>query len=256
MADRISILKYLQTFGPVEHFRNLKHHPRNPDPHAFHAILSAPTAAENILQQSPLKFTQPNDNLLDEDQDPEAAEQGEQTQWTLLVSRSFHDFAKAARTNPLFGPFRPVEARYSVVASELGKRMAREEWTGIAKKGLCDWSTDDPADKAAWGEGADVRQRKEGVDSMPWRIRRRLQTEREVPLVDVLGGDGKERQNGAGNRRSSRNGEAFLGGKDVDGDRLDKRKPRYRPMEGHETVGVGGWDKLREQMDKEVRAKP
>ncbi|ELR06451.1 hypothetical protein GMDG_07976 [Pseudogymnoascus destructans 20631-21] len=60
MAARQRVLVALESFGEVEHFRSLKHHPTTPTTSAFHAILP-PTASRALLAASPLTIplTQP-----------------------------------------------------------------------------------------------------------------------------------------------------------------------------------------------------
>ncbi|OAF55051.1 hypothetical protein VC83_08749 [Pseudogymnoascus destructans] len=155
MAARQRVLVALESFGEVEHFRSLKHHPTTPTTSAFHAILP-PTASRALLAASPLTIplTQPA---------PESQSPGPyQENLTLTIRPSPHLPPLSIRSSPIYGPYTPTHPRHSAITADLLGRVP----PGVAQKGLCDWESDAPRERRAWGVGL-------GSGGVPWRIRRR-----------------------------------------------------------------------------------
>ncbi|OBT83616.1 hypothetical protein VE02_07520 [Pseudogymnoascus sp. 03VT05] len=155
MAARQRVLAALESFGEVEHFRNLKHHPTTPTTSAFHAILP-PTASRALLAASPLTIplTQP----VSESQSPGPHREN----LTLTIRPSPHLPPLSIRSSPIYGPYTPTHPRRSAITADLLGRIPQ----GVAQKGLCDWESDAPRERRAWGVGL-------GSGGVPWRIRRK-----------------------------------------------------------------------------------
>ena len=93
--------------------------------------------------------------------------------YTIQIAHSYHVPEVSIKSSPLYGNWKPM--RGSPISEALKKRVPE----GIAGEAICDWSRDSPRERRAWftGEGA--------VESMPWRIARRL---REQDAVKAGGG--------------------------------------------------------------------
>lgn len=187
MASRISILKALNsqggfsgTYGTVEHFRNLRHHPTKPDPGLYHAIVSSGEMAERLLKSSPLAIDRSGNvraGYIDEagleggmphSRDGFEDEQTPGESYTIQIAHSYHVPEVSIKSSPLYSNWRPI--RGSPISEALKQRVPE----GISKEGVCDWGRDSPRERRAWftGEGAG--------ESMPWRIARRLKEEQDA----------------------------------------------------------------------------
>jgi hypothetical protein len=171
------VLRVLERFGEVATFRSLKvgfqhlncnpkidskqypqYEPRQKVPNAFIALFTTESAAKDLINASPIRYSLlaeappldpssepffsevvPNPELKDVDGSDTKPTQEEKF-FELNASVSTFDHIKyltAPSSNPLHGPFAPIDARRSYIAMSLGKVIPNSLWS----KGLKDWET-------------------------------------------------------------------------------------------------------------------
>ncbi|APA16242.1 predicted protein [Sclerotinia sclerotiorum 1980 UF-70] len=209
-AERREVLRVLERFGEVCMFRCLKHHPISPIQNAFISIFASATAAQEIINASPVRYrlTVERNPSLPNDVNPSPAPTSNSKpiekifSLSLNISRYTHDqYISHPLTNPLYGPFKPIDHKRSGIAAHLGKSIEGRLWS----KGLVDWESDNGR-RSGWneeeGEGAARAQRNDRASSsVPLRlVERDLEVRREGrPRVmeGLVGLIGKEKGEGS-----------------------------------------------------------
>ncbi|ESZ96862.1 hypothetical protein SBOR_2727 [Sclerotinia borealis F-4128] len=160
-AERREVLKVLEKFGQVTMLTSLKHHPVAPVQNAFITIFSSETAAQEIINASPVRFrliVEPDplasspvpQNSSSGGIKPPAQKPIEKVfSLSLNITRYTHDqYISHPLTNPMYGPFKPIDPKRSGIAAHLSKGLESSMWS----KGLADWESD-MGKKSAWNEG-------------------------------------------------------------------------------------------------------
>ncbi|CAD6442491.1 1e537c95-a35e-466a-8a0f-773a93266a80 [Sclerotinia trifoliorum] len=157
-AERREVLRVLERFGEVNMFKSLKHHPISPIQNAFISIFNSETAAQELINASPVRYrliVEPNPTLPN-NVNPSATSTSTQSSkpiekifsLSLNISRYTHDqYISHPLTNPLFGPFKPIDPKRSGIAAHLGKNIEGRIWS----KGLVDWESDSGR-RSGWNE--------------------------------------------------------------------------------------------------------
>ncbi|RAL59423.1 hypothetical protein DID88_006797 [Monilinia fructigena] len=167
-AERREVLRVLERFGEVTMFRSLKHHPVAPVQNAFVSIFSSATAAQEIINASPVRYRlivepdaqtsppvpQPPDGTA-----PPAQSTIEKVfSLSLNITRYTHDqYISHPLSNPLYGPFRPIDLKRSGIAAHLNKGLEPSMWS----QGLADWESDN-GKRSAWNEEEVYTEDKDG----------------------------------------------------------------------------------------------
>ncbi|QSZ32843.1 hypothetical protein DSL72_002423 [Monilinia vaccinii-corymbosi] len=165
-AERREVLRVLERFGEVSMFRSLKHHPISPIQNAFISIFRSATAAQEIVNASPVRYRfivepDPQTQPSPEGSVPPAQNPLEKVfSLSLNITRYTHDqYISHPLTNPLYGPFKPVDLKRSGIAAHLGKELESSMWC----RGLADWESDNGR-RSAWNEEEKYDEGKEGED--------------------------------------------------------------------------------------------
>jgi hypothetical protein len=125
-------------------------------PNAFLSLFSSEAAAKDAINASPIRYrliSEPSQSpsptaSLDTSPAEEAQAEATETKpaedekiFELHVSHSDFDHAlylTSPKTNPLHGPFKPVDPKYSYIAASLDRSVPKSLWAA----GLKDWETD------------------------------------------------------------------------------------------------------------------
>ncbi|KAF7873989.1 hypothetical protein EAF04_002661 [Stromatinia cepivora] len=206
-AERREVLRVLERFGEVTMFRSLKHHPISPVQNAFISIFNSATAAQELINASPVRYrliVEPNPSspiplTLSHGGDPSSAPNQKPIEkifsLSLNISRYTHDqYITHPLTNPLYGPFKPIDPKRSGIAAHLGKSSEGRMWS----KGLTDWDSD-AGRRSGWnederegdGENARAERNDRSSSSVPLRLVERdlvARRERRPRVMDGLVG--------------------------------------------------------------------
>lgn len=167
---------------------NLKHHPVSPVQNAFISIFSSSTAAQEIINASPVRYrliVEPDPQALSPvSQNPSdgTAPPGQMPKekvfsLSLNITRYTHDqYISHPLTNPLYGPFKPIDPKRSGIAAHLNKSLEPSMWS----KGLADWDSD-MGKRSAWNELEENDESQEG-DGVKRRVSRNDSSSSSVPL--------------------------------------------------------------------------
>lgn len=118
--------------------------------------------------------------------DDDAGERNEKTEgkqtpleriFEIRLSPSQYPHEKYIKSNPLYGPWKPISAARSAIASDLARKIPQEKLLS----GLRDWETGALGTSAAHGTSSDDWSEESRhtkitpwTDSMPWRLRGKL----------------------------------------------------------------------------------
>lgn len=120
---------------------------------------------------------------------------------SLNLTRYTHDqFISHPLTNPLYGPFKPIDPKRSGIAAHLNKSLEPSMWS----KGLADWDSD-AGKRSAWNEedndkgdewnGLRKRRNDSSSSSVPLRLVERdleVRRERRPKIMEGLVGPSAE----------------------------------------------------------------
>ncbi|KAJ8062571.1 hypothetical protein OCU04_009096 [Sclerotinia nivalis] len=187
-AERREVLRVLERFGEVTMFRSLKHHPISPVQNAFISIFNSATAAQELINASPVRYrltVEPNPSSSvpatpSHDENPSSAPNQNPKpiekifSLSLNISRYTHDqYISHPLTNPLYGPFKPIDPKRSGIAAHLGKSLEGRLWS----RGLADWDSD-AGRRSGWNE--EEREEDGGMGNV--RAERSDRSSSSVPL--------------------------------------------------------------------------
>jgi len=162
-SERREVLRVLERYGEVTMFRSLKYDPFAPIHDAFLSTLSTSTAAENLINASPIRYrlvstttstnydqqptTGPVGSALGSSPQPSGDTEGiishaeapsSDHVFELRINTSKFPHETHIQGSPLHGPWTPVSTRRSAIAADLADRVPQ----GIGSNALCDWETE------------------------------------------------------------------------------------------------------------------
>ncbi|PMD15586.1 hypothetical protein NA56DRAFT_709718 [Hyaloscypha hepaticicola] len=192
-AERREVLRVLERFGEVTMFKSHKYNPRTPSPNTFLALFVSESAAQDLINASPIRYrlisnptrpsnspplepeiapqadvskTSPSETSTPNSQDsapstqqaptnenpqapppspdsqpaPPSPEPTEHPYQLHAYPSTFNHalFLKSRLHNPLHGPYIPVPASQSYIASSLSQNIPKS----LMSPGLLDWETD------------------------------------------------------------------------------------------------------------------
>ena len=175
--ERREVLRVLERFGEVNAFRSLKvilhlvhiivlsdlqlqYHPHTPVRNSFIAIYSSDTAAQDLIDASPVRYRMFNQaapisdpmeesaSLSDHATGSEpvvvsgtaeatASQAGEERVFEINVSKSIHDHERYIKEQMLFGPWKPAPSKSSFMSMSLKELLPQS----LMSTGLADWTT-------------------------------------------------------------------------------------------------------------------
>ncbi|KAK6597821.1 hypothetical protein H4I96_08773 [Botrytis cinerea] len=161
-AERREVLRVLERFGEVTMFRSLKHHPISPVQNAFISIFSSATAAQEVINASPVRYRlvvepdpQASSTAPSDGNAPPQKPNEKVFSLSLNITRYTHDqYISHPLTNPLYG-------------------LEPSMWS----KGLADWDSD-AGKRSAWND----EDKDGGEEENSLRKRRHDSSSSSVPL--------------------------------------------------------------------------
>ncbi|TEY44883.1 hypothetical protein BOTCAL_0342g00070 [Botryotinia calthae] len=180
-AERREVLRVLERFGEVTMFRSLKYHPISPVQNAFISIFSSATAAQEVINASPVRYRlvvepdpQASSTAPSDGNTPPQKPNEKVFSLSLNITRYTHDqYISHPLTNPLYGPFKPIDTKRSGITAHLNKGLEPSMWS----KGLADWDSD-AGKRSAWND----EDKDGGEEENSLRKRRHDSSSSSVPL--------------------------------------------------------------------------
>jgi len=202
-SERREVLRVLERYGQVTMFRSLKYDPASPIHNAFLSTLSTSTAAESLINASPIRYRLVN-HTASTNHDPQPttgpveSASGSSPQlkgdaegiishaeasssdhvFELQINPSTFPHENHIQASPLHGPWTPVSTKRSIIAADLADRVPR----GIGSNALCDWETESALLRTDAGRSVGSH------TTMPWRMRVREKQEKRVAMPTVMNG--------------------------------------------------------------------